>query len=471
MDYHHIHLAKHSLFSAFFYNGIDYAARIHSIKKAQERSMAVGSHKDAFKAHQIIKKLIKNHEKPLLARMASDILLDFIKNLRQVVTQNVPDSLPVDSTPYDKDRLDDALKAVSGLCGKCQEAHDDSCFVNQARRVLIAAKTGVDLGPKMIGDGALDSLLENARALKSAQLESSNCLYETQYTTPETYDALKTAYDELVEKDIYRSSLVDEIVNTIRSVAAGHLELEMPVHDDPQLGKMATAFNIMLGVINASMQSLETAFESLVRTLSTAIEARHPITAGHSNRVTEYSVLLGKKMGLSEEDLEIIKYAGLLHDIGKIAIPDAVLTKKGRFNDEERKTMQNHSMWTLRILEPIALPKSLNSVPIIAASHHEKIDGSGYPYGLLKDEIPFFACILAVGDVFDALTSVREYPKYDGNKIMGIDPMPKDRVFDILTKDQHTHFHPEVVQVALKARSDLEALWQDLHVSHMKKMS
>jgi len=432
--------------------------------------MPVGSHKDAFKAHQKIKKLIKNHEKPVLARMASDILLDFIKNLRQVIVQDIPEYLPVDLTPYDSERLDDALKAVSGLCGKCQEAHHDSCYVNQARRVLIAAKTGVDLGPKLIGSGEINDLLEQARTIKT-QKSSLDGSYQTQYTIPDTYESLKAAYDELIEKDIYRSALIDEIVNTIRSVAAGHLELEMPVHDDPQLGKMATAFNIMVGVLDSSMKSLETAFESLVRTLSTAIEARHPITAGHSNRVTEYSVMLGKKMGLSEEDLQTIKYAGLLHDIGKIAIPDAVLTKKGRFTDEERKIMENHSIWTLRILEPIELPKALKSVPIIAASHHEKVDGTGYPYGLVKEEIPFFACILTVGDVFDALTSVREYPKYDGDKVLGIEPMPKDRVFDILEKDQNSHFHPDVVQTALQSRNDLESLWYELHVSQMKKLS
>jgi HD-GYP domain-containing protein (c-di-GMP phosphodiesterase class II) len=433
--------------------------------------MPVGSHRDAFKAHQKIKKLMKSHEKPILASMASDILLDFIKNLRQVIVQNVPEHLPVDSTTYDPDRLNDALKTVSGLCGKCQEAHHDSCYVNQARRVLIAAKTGVDLGPQTIGSGDLDSLLKKAGELKNSQQTSINSPYQTQYTSPATYEGLKTAYDELVEKDIYRSSLIDEIVNTIRSVASGHLELEMPVHDDPQLGKMATAFNIMLGVLNSSMKALEKAFESIVRTLSTAIEARHPITAGHSNRVTEFSILLGKKMGLSDEDLDIIKYAGLLHDIGKIAIPDAVLTKKGRFNAQERKIMENHSIWTLRILEPIALPKALTSVPIIAASHHEKVDGTGYPYGLLKDEIPFFACILAVGDVFDALTSIREYPKYDGDKILGIDPMPKDRVFDILSKDRNFHFHPDVVDIALKSRSDLESLWHELHTTQMIKLS
>jgi putative nucleotidyltransferase with HDIG domain len=399
--------------------------------------------------------------------MASDILLDFIKNLRQVIAQDIPEYLPVDSTPYDSKRLDDALKSVSGLCGNCQEAHHDSCYVNQARRVLIAAKTGVDIGSKLIGSGKLEVLLEKTKTLSKIQ-QSSESQYKTQYSIPETYKDLKAAYNELIEKDIYRSTLIDEIVNTIRSVAAGRLELEMPVHDDPQLGKMATAFNIMVGVLNSSMKSLETAFESIVRTLSTAIEARHPITAGHSNRVTEYSVLLGKKMGLSGENLETIKYAGLLHDIGKIAIPDAVLTKQGRFTDQERKIMEKHSLWTLRILEPIELPKKLKSVPIIAASHHEKVDGTGYPYGLVKEEIPYFSCILAVGDVFDALTSVREYPKYDGNKILGIEPMPKDKVFDILTKDQGTHFHPDVVQTALQAKDDLESLWYELHIAQMK---
>jgi len=427
--------------------------------------MPVGSHKDAFKAHQKIKKIMRNQESPVLARIASEILLDFMKNLRQVIGYQVPDSLPIDSTNYDTNRLDDALKTVSGLCGKCQEAHHDGCYVNQARRVLIAAKTGVDLGPKLQGSGELDALLKKAEILKSAQqsVDRKQNTYQCRYAIPEKIDDLKIVYEELLEKDIYRSSLIDEIVSTIRSVASGNLELEMPVHDDPQLGKMATAFNIMLGMVNESMRSLENAFESMVRTLSTAIEARHPITAGHSHRVTEYSVFLGKKMGLSEEDLEVIKYAGLLHDIGKIAIPDAVLTKKGRFDAAEREVMKGHALWTLKILKPIELPKSLKSVPIIAGSHHEKMDGSGYPLGLAKNEIPHFACILAVGDVFDALTSVREYPKYEGKKELSCDPMPKDRVFGILEKDQDTHFHPEVVQTALNSRSELEALWHELH--------
>jgi len=430
--------------------------------------MAIGSHRDAFKAHKKIKKLMRGHKKPILAKMASDILLDFIKSLRQVGDNEILNLLPKDTTEYDSNILDDSLLTVSKLCGKCQEAHHDGCFVNQTRRILIAAKTGADIGPKLTGSSELKDLLEVAQKKKKSLSEnvSTDYYYNLSKNIPKSYDELKAAYEELLEKDIYRTSLIDEIVVTIRSVAAGNRELEMPIHEDQQLGKMATAFNIMLGILNSSMTSLEKAFESSVRTLSTAIEARHPITAGHSHRVTEYSIFLGKKLGLSDDDLEIIKYAGILHDIGKIGVPDAVLTKKGRFNDEEREIMNQHSLWTMRILDPINLPLSLKTVPMVAACHHEKIDGTGYPYGLANDEIPFFSTILAVGDVFDALTSVREYPKYDGKKEFDLKPMPKDRVFSILEKYQGKHFHPQVVNAALNNRSELENLWYKLHMNN-----
>jgi HD-GYP domain-containing protein (c-di-GMP phosphodiesterase class II) len=432
--------------------------------------MPVGSHKDAFKSHQKIKKLMRGHKKPVLACMASDIILEFIKNLRQVIDHDVPENLPEDKTSYDSQRMDEALESVSSLCGKCQEAHHDGCFINQTRRILIAAKTGVDIGSKLIGSSELDALLKKAEQIKtqsklSANVAKTSCQYVQKNDIPKTYETLKCAYEDLLERDIYRSSLIDEIVKTIRSVAAGNLELEMPVHEDIQLGKMATAFNIMLGVLNSSMTALEKAFESIVRTLSTAIEARHPITAGHSNRVTEYSCFLGKKMGLSDDELEIIKYAGLLHDIGKIAVPDIILTKKGRFNDEEREVMNQHALWTLRILEPIKLPLTLKTVPIVAACHHEKMDGTGYPYGLSNEEIPFFSTIIAVGDVFDALTSVRDYPKYDGQKDLGFEPMNKDRVFSILERGQNTHFHHQVVQTALEEKATLEKIWYQLHTN------
>lgn len=211
------------------------------------------------------------------------------------------------------------------------------------------------------------------------------------------------------------------------------------------------------------------AFESFVRALSTAVDAKHPLTAGHSNRVTEYSIHLGRQLGLPESDLEELKYTALLHDIGKIGVPDAVLTKKGRFSDDERKIMNEHAVWTYKIIDDITLPARLEEVPTIAASHHEKLDGKGYPYGLKGDKIPLFSRILAVSDVFDALTSLRDYPKYDGSTTLSFDPMPLDKAFSILEKDCGTHFDPEVVAVALKTETTLTDLWQQLYIDTTKK--
>ena len=214
---------------------------------------------------------------------------------------------------------------------------------------------------------------------------------------------------------------------------------------------------------------LEQAFESFIRTLATTIDAKHKLTAGHSTRVTEYALFLGQFFNLSDEELEVLKYAGLLHDIGKIGIPDAVLTKCGRFTPEERAIMNEHAVWTDNIVGKIRLPRNLKEVPRMAACHHEKMDGTGYPYGLKKDEIPFFARLLAVGDVFDALTSKRDYPKYDKDQELGLDAMSMDRAFSILEKDQNTHFDPDIIKIVLEKRPELEKLWQRLHTEEQRK--
>lgn len=216
------------------------------------------------------------------------------------------------------------------------------------------------------------------------------------------------------------------------------------------------------------MLELGQSFESFVRALSIAVDAKHPLTAGHSNRVTEYSMFLGRSIGLSGDELELLKYAALLHDIGKIGVPDDVLTKKGRFNDAERLIMNQHSVWTYRILSDINLPKAFEEVPRIASSHHEKLDGTGYPDGLKGKKIHFFSRILAVSDVFDALTSLRDYPKYDGDQNFSFDPMSMNKAFSILEKESGHHFDPEVVSTVIEERPSLEDLWKQLYADHIE---
>jgi putative nucleotidyltransferase with HDIG domain len=198
------------------------------------------------------------------------------------------------------------------------------------------------------------------------------------------------------------------------------------------------------------IDELKLSFNSSISTLSAIVDARHPLTAGHSLRVTEYSLLIAKEMRLSENEIEVLRLAALLHDIGKIGIRDAVLLKDGLFTPEERQEMNSHPVKTRVILENFYFPRRLRSVPDIACHHHEKFDGSGYPDGMKGNELPLGSQIIAVADVFDALTSRREYPKYNSRETMGREPMPLEEVISLLQQEAGSHLAPEVVNAFLR---------------------
>ena len=196
-------------------------------------------------------------------------------------------------------------------------------------------------------------------------------------------------------------------------------------------------------------EELRLSFESSIRTLSAVVDARHPLTAGHSDRVTEYSKLIAEEMELSKKEIEVLTYAALLHDIGKIGIRDDVLLKNGPFTPEERSEMNAHPLKTKAILENFRFPKSLEDVPEIASHHHEKVNGKGYPNGLTGDNISVGSKIIAVADVFDALTSPRDYPKYAFGKTLECDRMPLSTVISILKRGIDSHFDQDVVYAFL----------------------
>ncbi len=211
------------------------------------------------------------------------------------------------------------------------------------------------------------------------------------------------------------------------------------------------------------IDELQLSFESSIRTLSATVDARHPLTAGHSQRVTEYSLCIADELGLDEEEKQIIKYAALLHDIGKIGIRDDVLLKRGAFTPQEREEMNAHPLRTRKILDEFPFPRSLVRVPRIASQHHEKIDGKGYPYGLTGDELSLGSKILAVSDVFDALTSRRDYPKYCGEETLSCDPMPLSKVIKILKEDSGSHFDPDVVEAFIRCMPNALRLYRGNH--------
>ncbi len=211
------------------------------------------------------------------------------------------------------------------------------------------------------------------------------------------------------------------------------------------------------------IEELLLSFNSSIRTLSAMVDARHPLTAGHSQRVTDYSLLIAREMGLSKDEVETLKYAAILHDIGKIGIRDAILLKNGQFTPEERAEMNTHPVKTKAILDKFHFPKGMQEVPDIAVHHHEKVNGQGYPDGLTGDQLPLGSKIMTVADVFDALTSRRDYPKYASGETLNGDPMPLPMAISILKKEAGTHFDPDVVAAFLSCLPQALLLYRGDH--------
>lgn len=157
-----------------------------------------------------------------------------------------------------------------------------------------------------------------------------------------------------------------------------------------------------------SHNELESSYFDTIETLALAIEYREPHLRGHSDKVTSYSIMMGEKFNLANGDIQTIRYAGRLHDIGKIAISDAILQKPGRLTPQERAEIEKHPSKGAEMLAPLRFLR--NAIPIIK-HHHERYDGKGYPDGLKGNFIPFISRIICVADAFDAMTSERPYRK------------------------------------------------------------
>ncbi len=158
--------------------------------------------------------------------------------------------------------------------------------------------------------------------------------------------------------------------------------------------------------LSDTYEKLERAYLDSVQTLRYTVEAKDPYTRGHSDRVSSYSVLIGKYLGLSDTDLKTLEVGGLFHDIGKIGIPDSILLKEAKLTDDEYSEIKNHPSIGAHILCNAAIFQDI--IPIVK-HHHERYDGHGYPGQLQGENIPYMARIAAVADTFDAMTSKRTY--------------------------------------------------------------
>lgn len=176
--------------------------------------------------------------------------------------------------------------------------------------------------------------------------------------------------------------------------------------------------------------------QALINFFEDEVDKKDHYTKCHCNRVSEYCVLIGKKLGLPQEDLDKLRIGGLFHDIGKIGIPDNILKKESKLTNEEYDEIQTHTSLGVDILTRNKVFKEI--IPIVEY-HHEKYDGNGYPFKLKGDEIPLAARITAVADTFDAMTSKRSYR----------DPIPLTDVVEEFKKCSGTQFDPNIVNTFL----------------------
>lgn len=186
-----------------------------------------------------------------------------------------------------------------------------------------------------------------------------------------------------------------------------------------------------------SKEQLEQAYLDMVETLRYTVEAKDSYTRGHSDRVSEYSVLIGEKLGLPEDQIKTLRIGGLFHDIGKIGIPDSILLKPAKLTDDEYSQIKNHPSIGAHILGSAVIFKDI--IPIVK-HHHERYDGNGYPSRLKGEEIPYIARIAAVADTFDAMTSRRSYRG----------PIDIEHVKEEIKRCEGTQFDPKIAEAFLE---------------------
>jgi len=239
------------------------------------------------------------------------------------------------------------------------------------------------------------------------------------------------------------------------NIANGDFSSRVSGLRDDEFGRLGESVNRMADSIEQLFDEQEKAYLQAIQSLAKALEAKDSYTAKHSSRVAKYSVMLGRRLGLSEEELRLLKQGALMHDLGKIGISDSILNKPAPLDDHEFEIMREHPSFTAAIMKPL---KRFEGFTQIAAWHHERWDGNGYPDGLAGEDIPLLARIVAIADSWDAMTGDRVYRKgMDNDTAIAI--MERER--DSGQWDPHLlGIFIEMIHGEQQARHDIE---EDMH--------
>lgn len=239
-----------------------------------------------------------------------------------------------------------------------------------------------------------------------------------------------------------RSDVSEETIRVL-SLVAQRIASEIQIKDysrilEETVDKRTEDLRESLEKLEEANKEISHAHEEIIFRLSIAAEYKDKDTASHIHRISAYSEALARKFGLPEEEVKLMKLASPMHDIGKIGVPDSILLKPGKLTPDEFEMMKQHTVMGARILAGSFSPL-LRMAEEIAISHHEKYDGSGYPYGIMGENIPLTGRIVAIADVFDALSTHREYkPAFD-----------LDKTLTIIKEGKGKHFDPNLVDAFL----------------------
>ena len=236
------------------------------------------------------------------------------------------------------------------------------------------------------------------------------------------------------------SEPIGRLSQSIAAIAASHdVEARLPpTGSSRELDALTDTFNVLMSSVAVAEAQTQAAYTGAIRALATALDARDPYTAGHSERVSVLSVAIGRGLGLPADDVEVLRLGALLHDIGKIGVPDDVLRKPAALTAAEFDAIKQHPVLGARILRSV--PFLAPHLPIVEL-HHERPDGRGYPHGMRGDDIPLAARIVHVADAYDAITSARAYRG----------ARPSGDALKELWRCAGTEFHAEIVSALAMA--------------------
>jgi HD-GYP domain-containing protein (c-di-GMP phosphodiesterase class II) len=258
----------------------------------------------------------------------------------------------------------------------------------------------------------------------------------------------RAGYDTRSQLTVPMHDRTGQCVGVLQMINAMEGDTPGPFNGEDEALLQAFAAQAGVSIQNTQLDELlrKSHQETLFR-LSSAAEYRDRETSNHIKRMSHYSRLVAERIGLRREEVESIFQAAPMHDVGKLGIPDSILHKPGPLDPEERTIMESHAIIGARILEGSDVPV-VRQAAVVAITHHEKWDGTGYPYGLSGRDIPLEGRIVALADVFDALSSRRCYKA----------AWPEDRVLEFLVEQKARHFDPELVECLLGAMPEVRAI-------------